>query len=83
MIFELLEVNGPVEVTNGANMDMNRAYVDVLYRPKSGIPGVNERYKEKTIKGLCESIVLTSLYPKSQISFQIQEMDDSSGVRTV
>ncbi|KAG5671846.1 hypothetical protein PVAND_002020 [Polypedilum vanderplanki] len=76
----IVDVNGPIEVNSAANIDMNKAYVDVLYRPKCGIPGVNERYKEKTIKGLCESIILTTLYPKTQINFQIQEMDDSSGI---
>jgi exosome complex component RRP46 len=66
-----------------ANLDINKAYVEVLYRPKCGIPGVNERYKEKMIRQLCESCLLTTLYPKTQINFQIQEMDDNSGVSVI
>jgi exosome complex component RRP46 len=59
---------------------MNKAYMEVSYRPRCGIPGVNERYKEKIIKNICETVILTALYPKSQINIQIQEMDDGSGV---
>jgi len=54
--------------------------MEVSYRPRCGIPGVNERYKEKIIKNICETVILTALYPKSQINIQIQEMDDGSGV---
>lgn len=61
---------------------MNKAYMEVSYRPRCGIPGVNERYKEKIIKNICETVILTALYPKSQINIQIQEMDDGSGVIT-
>jgi exosome complex component RRP46 len=59
---------------------MNKSYVDVNYRPKRGLPGVAERYKEKNVRNLCESAIITSLYPKTQINFQIQEMDDNGGV---
>lgn len=75
-----VNVNGPMELNSNANLDMNKAYVEIFYRPKCGLPGTSERYKEKTMKNLCESIILTTLYPKTQINFQIQEMDDSSGV---
>lgn len=74
-------VNGPLEVSP-ANLDMNRAYVDVIYRPKSGLPGVNERYKEKIVRSLCETCIITQLYPRTQITVQTQEMDDHGGVRT-
>lgn len=70
-----------MEVISAANIDINRSYIDVNYRPKRGIPGVAERYKEKIIRGLCENAIITSLYPKTQINFQIQEMDDNGGVR--
>ena len=76
-----MNVNGPAEIASMANMDMNKAYLEVSYRPRCGIPGVNERYKEKIIKNICETVILTALYPKSQINIQIQEMDDGSGVR--
>jgi exosome complex component RRP46 len=72
-------VNGPQEVSS-ANLDMNKAYVDVIYRPKSGLPGVNERYKEKLVKSLCETTIITQLYPRTQVTVQTQEMDDHGGV---
>jgi exosome complex component RRP46 len=59
---------------------MNKSYVDVIYRPKSGLPGVNERYKEKIVKSLCETCIITQLYPRTQITVQTQEMDDHGGV---
>lgn len=73
-------VNGPLEVPS-MHLDMNKAYVDVIYRPRSGIPGVNERYKEKMLKSLCETAIITQLYPRTQIIVQTQEMDDHGGVR--
>lgn len=75
----IASVNGPVEV-NSANLDINKAYVEVIYRPKSGLPGVNERYKEKLVKSLCETSIITQLYPRTQITVQTQEMDDHGGV---
>lgn len=75
----IASVNGPLEVSP-ANLDMNKAYVDVIYRPKSGLPGVNERYKEKIVKSLCETSIITQLYPRTQITVQTQEMDDHGGV---
>lgn len=76
----VVNVNGPLEVFSAANIDMNKSYVDVNYRPKRGIPGVAERYKEKIIRNICDNTIITSLYPKTQINFQIQEMDDNGGV---
>lgn len=75
----IASVNGPLEVS-AANLDMNKAFVDVIYRPKSGLPGVNERYKEKLVKSLCETTISTILYPRTQITVQTQEMDDHGGV---
>ena len=63
-----------------ANLDTNKAYVEVVYRPRSGIPGVNERYKEKIVKSLVETCVISQLYPRTQITVQTQEMDDHGGV---
>lgn len=75
----IASVNGPLEVLT-ANLDMNKAFVEVIYRPRSGLPGVNERYKEKIVKSLCETCIITQLYPRTQITVQTQEMDDNGGV---
>lgn len=76
----IASVNGPIEVS-ATNLDTNKAYIDVIYRPKSGLPGVNERYKEKIVRSLCETAILATVYPRTQISVQVQEMDDHGGVR--
>lgn len=78
----IASVNGPLEVSP-ANLDMNKAYVEVIYRPRSGLPGVNERYKEKIVKSLCETCIITQLYPRTQITVQTQEMDDHGGVSSL
>lgn len=75
----IASVNGPIEVSL-QYLDTNKAYIDVSYRPKSGLPGVNERYKEKLVATLVESAILTTLYPRTAIAIQIQEMDDFGGV---
>lgn len=76
----MISINGPMEIVSLANMDMNKAYIDVNYRPKRGLPGVGERYKEKILKNICDAAIMTKIYPKTQINIQIQEMDDNGGV---
>lgn len=62
------------------NLDTNKAHLEVAYRPKSGLPGVNEKYKEKIIRNLCETAILSTIYPRTAISVQVQEMDDNGGI---
>lgn len=72
-------VNGPIEVSM-SNLDTNQAFIEVSYHPKCGLSGVNDRYREKIIRKLCEKSILTTIYPRTAISIQVQEMDDNGGI---
>lgn len=73
-------MNGPVEVKL-SNLQYDRASVEVNFRPKTGLPGVSDRFKERLIRETCESALIPALYPRTAISIQLQEMEDNGGVR--
>ena len=75
----LASVNGPIEVKL-QNLVIEKAYVEVNFRSKSGMTSVYDRLREQIIKETCEGAILTALYPKTNISIQLQEMEDKSGV---
>lgn len=64
-----------------SNLQYDKASVEVNFRPKSGLPGVPDRFREKLIRGTCESALIPTLYPRTAISIQLQEMEDNGGVR--
>lgn len=72
-------VLGPVEVKLH-NLQIDKAYVDVFYRSKSGLPTFNDRLRERIIKNTCESALLTTLHPRTSVQIQIHEMEDCGGV---
>lgn len=72
-------VLGPVEVKMH-NLHIDKAYVEVYYRCKTGLPTVADRLREKIIRNTCETSLLTVLYPRSAITLQIHEMEDCGGV---
>lgn len=69
----IVSVNGPMEVPSG-HMNVNKAYVDTIFRSKSGQACVNEKFKEQHMRSVCETIIATHLYPRTQITIQIQEL---------
>lgn len=75
----LVTVNGPIEVKLH-NLQIDKAYVEVYYRSKSGLPSIADKLREKIIRDTCESALLTVLYPRSSIFLQIHEMENAGGV---
>lgn len=70
---------GPVEVKLH-NLQIDKAHIEVYYRPKSGLPSVADKLREQIIKNTCEAALLTVLYPRAAITVQIYEMEDNGGV---
>lgn len=69
-------VYGPTEVRINKEQ-LDKATVEVVYKPKSGLPGCSDKAYEKLIRNTCEAVLLTGLHPRSSISIIIQEVQNS------
>ncbi|CAH0551281.1 unnamed protein product [Brassicogethes aeneus] len=69
-------IYGPVEVKMQKVL-IEKAAVECHYRPKSGLPGVEDRFYESIIRNICETALAASMFPRSAISVVIQEMQNS------
>lgn len=72
-------VYGPIEVKPNKIL-IEKAYVEAVYRPKCGLPFVSDRMTENTLQNTLEAAILTTQYPRTQISISVQEMQDSGGL---
>lgn len=59
---------------------LDRAVVEVSFRPKSGLPSLADRQREYIIRSALESVVLLSLHPRTLISIVIQVVEEDGGV---
>ncbi|XP_055381468.1 exosome complex component RRP46 [Condylostylus longicornis] len=75
----LASMYGPIEARQH-NTKVDKATVDVTFRPKIGLPGVKDRFRESIVKSICETAILTTLHPRTAITIQIQELDDRCGI---
>ncbi|XP_030855620.1 exosome complex component RRP46 [Strongylocentrotus purpuratus] len=72
-------VYGPGDVKpNKALMD--KATVTVTYKPKIGISGVREKALERMIRNTCETVLLTTLFPRSSVDIIVQEIQDAGAL---
>ncbi|XP_055586411.1 exosome complex component RRP46 [Uranotaenia lowii] len=72
-------VRGPVEVRL-QHMNVEKAHLEILYKPRSGLGSVNDRLLESLIRNTYESALLTNLHPRTSIQIQLQEMQDLGGL---
>ncbi|KAK7575557.1 hypothetical protein V9T40_011843 [Parthenolecanium corni] len=68
-------VYGPVEVKHH-KMLIDKAYIEVIYKPKCGISQIGDRLFESIIGSICETAILSSFYPRTAIYLIIQELQD-------
>ncbi|XP_045214083.1 exosome complex component RRP46-like isoform X2 [Mercenaria mercenaria] len=71
-----VSVYGPGEVRINKEQ-LDRATIDVVYKPKSGLPACADKAREKVIRHTCESVLLANLHPRSSINVTVQEVQDS------
>jgi exosome complex component RRP46 len=71
----LVGVYGPLEAKVSKQL-IDRACVEVAWIPKSGTSDYKDREKQLIIQNSLESVLITSLYPRSIISVIIQVMND-------
>ena len=72
----MTSVYGPAEVKIAREL-IDQATVDVVFKPKSGLPGCADKFREITIANTCETILLAALHPRSSINLTVQEVQNS------
>ncbi|XP_070577053.1 exosome complex component RRP46-like [Ptychodera flava] len=72
----MVAVYGPAEIKLSKEI-MDKATLEVIYKPKIGIPGCAEKFQERLIRNTCETVVLSSLHPRSSMTIIIQTLHNS------
>lgn len=75
----IASMHGPVEAKIQKTL-IDKASVEVIFRPKTGISLVKDRLKESVIKSTCESALLTMLHPRTSVIITLQELQDQGSV---
>ncbi|CAB4012338.1 Exosome complex component RRP46 [Paramuricea clavata] len=69
----MVGVYGPAEVRLNKEI-VDKATVEVVFRPKTGIPGCAEKAMERLIRNTCDSTILTTMHPRSAMTIVLQEV---------
>ncbi|RHZ75784.1 hypothetical protein Glove_209g143 [Diversispora epigaea] len=78
----LCSINGPTEV-KVRDEKLDKATIDVLFKPWIGSPGTNEKTHELVLRSTLESIIQANLHPRTLIQVVCQVlMDDGSILAT-
>ncbi|XP_055847839.1 exosome complex component RRP46 [Episyrphus balteatus] len=75
----LASMYGPIEART-QHAKIEKANVEVIYRPKAGLPTIKDKFRECILRNTCETALLTALHPRTTISIQLQEMDNRCGL---
>ncbi|XP_064260121.1 exosome complex component RRP46 [Passer domesticus] len=70
---------GPAEAKLSKELP-DRAALEVLLRPKVGLPGVLERSREQLLRQTCEAAVLGALHPRTAVSLVLQVLSDAGSL---
>ena len=72
----LISVYGPGEVRMNKEQ-LDKTTVEVVFKPKAGLPGCQEKGLERHIRNSCEEILIANLHPRSSINITVQELQNS------
>jgi len=72
-------VYGPTEIRLAREL-ADRATVEVVFKPKVGVGSCAARGIEEVIRGVCESVVLTSLHPRTAFTIVVQELHNEGSL---
>ena len=76
----LVHVSGPGEVRL-RNELIDKAYIEVSFRPAVGVAGTREKLLEHFIKKILDGVVLAALHPRTSISVFVQVIENNGSVR--
>ena len=71
----LVSVYGPCEAKRAREV-VGAATLEVLVRPRSGLPGPSERECEQLVTSTLGHLVLTALHPRTAVSVVVQAVSD-------
>lgn len=72
-------VYGPCEVKMSKEI-LDKATVEVVFKPKVGLPKCADKSRERIIHDVFEAAVMVSLHPRSSIMIVLQEIEDAEGL---
>ncbi|KAL0610070.1 Exosome complex component RRP46 [Plecturocebus cupreus] len=75
----LAGVYGPADVKVSKEI-FNKATLEVILRPKIGLPGITEKSRERLIRNTCEAVVLGTLHPRTSITVVLQVVSDAGSL---
>ncbi|KYQ92031.1 hypothetical protein DLAC_06860 [Tieghemostelium lacteum] len=76
----LAAVYGPIEVKNSRKQKILKSLIEVSFTPSVGNTTYLDKEKELLIKNALESIILTTLHPRTQISIIFQVFSDDGSI---
>ncbi|XP_077141815.1 exosome complex component RRP46 isoform X1 [Ranitomeya variabilis] len=75
----LAGVYGPAEIKFSREMH-DKATVEVLVRPKVGLPAIQEKTHEQLVRETCEAVILGTLHPRTSITIVLQVINDGGSL---
>ncbi|NXX50893.1 EXOS5 protein, partial [Tricholaema leucomelas] len=70
---------GPTEA-KASREQPDKATLEVLLRPKTGLPGVLERSREQLLRQSCQEVVLGGLHPRTSVTVVLQVLNDAGSL---
>lgn len=78
----LVAVFGPTGAQKRQEI-VNRACIEVVYKPLSAAPGAAEKEKESVLRQIVEAAVMTHLHPRTVIQVVVQELNNDGSMLAV
>ncbi|KAM9325495.1 exosome complex component RRP46 [Gastrophryne carolinensis] len=75
----LAGVYGPAEIKVSREMH-DKSTIEVILRPKVGLPAIQEKNQEQLIRETCESVILGTLHPRTSITVVLQVINDGGSL---
>jgi len=75
----LVSVYGPMEVKQRKEL-IDKASIDVCYRPRSGLAGSEETEKELYIRSALEESILSTLHPRTAVNIVVQVLSEDGSM---